>query len=295
MKNKERFIYSIYLQQDSVIRKIRTTELDGKNDDTLFYNLDAVIAVGFRVGSYQAGQFRMWATSVLKEMIIKGFVLDDERLKQGKHFGKDYFDDLLERIREIRVSERRYYQKITDVYAECSADYDPKAETTLQFFKRVQDMMYWATSHQTATEIIYSRADAQKPHMGLTTWKKAPDGRVQKSDTIVAKNYLSDSELSQLNLITTAFLDMAESRAARHIVSTMDDWKKFLQQYLVTMDYEPCDTAGKVTQEEARDKAYSEYEKYKLIQDKSYISDFDRFNEGNDETPLLPFDLNPTK
>ena len=145
------------LEESSVIRKIRTTELDGKNDDTLFYNLDAVIAVGFRVGSYQAGQFRMWATSVLKEMIIKGFVLDD------------YFDDLLERIREIRASERRYYQKITDVYAECSADYDPKAETTLQFFKRVQDMMYWATSHQTATEIIYSRADAQKPHMGLTT------------------------------------------------------------------------------------------------------------------------------
>ena len=156
------------LEESSVIRKIRTTEFDGKNDDTLLYNLDAVIAVGFRVGSYQASQFRMWATSVLKEMIIKGFVLDDERLKQGKHFGKDYFDDLLERIREIRASERRYYQKITDVYAECSADYDPKAETTLQFFKRVQDMMYWATSHQTATEIIYSRADAQKPHMGLT-------------------------------------------------------------------------------------------------------------------------------
>ncbi len=150
------------LEESSVIRKIRTTELGGKNDDTLFYNLDAVIAVGFRVGSYQASQFRMWATSVLKEMIIKGFVLDDERLKQGKLFGKDYFDDLLERIREIRTSERRYYQKITDVYAECSADYDPKAETTLQFFKKVQDMMHWATSHQTAAEIIYSRADAQK-------------------------------------------------------------------------------------------------------------------------------------
>ena len=178
------------LNENSVIRKIRTTELNGKNDNTLFYNLDAVIAVGFREGSYQASQFRMWATSVLKEMIIKGFVLDDERLKQGKHFGKDYFDDLLERIREIRVSERRYYQKITDVYAECSADYDPKAETTLQFFKMVQDIMHWATSHQTATEIIYSRADAQKPHMGLTTWKNAPDGRVQKSDTIIAQNYL---------------------------------------------------------------------------------------------------------
>lgn len=253
------------------------------------------MAVGYRVNSYQATQFRIWATSVLKEFIIKGYALDDERLKQGKHFGKDYFDDLLERIREIRTSERRYYQKITDIYAECSADYDPKSEDTKLFFKMVQNMMHLAVTHHTAAEIIYQRADSERPYMGLTTWKKAPDGRVQKSDTIVAKNYLSDSELSQLNLITTAFLDMAESRATRHIVSTMVDWKKFLQQYLATMDYEPCDTAGKVTQEEARDKAYSEYEKYKLIQDKSYISDFDRFNEGNDETPLLPFDLNPTK
>lgn len=211
------------LEESSVIRKIRTTKLDGKNDDTLFYNLDAVIAVGFRVGSYQASQFRMWTTSVLKEMIIKRFVLDDERLKQDKHFGKDYFDDLLERIREIRASERRYYQKITDVYTECSADYDPKVETTLQFFKRVQDMMHWATSHQTVTEIIYSRADAQKPHMGLTTWKSAPDGRVQKSDTIIAQNYLSDKEISTFNRLSTAFLDLAELRAKRQIISTMAD------------------------------------------------------------------------
>ena len=257
------------LSKEATIRKIGIVQTEGDREVErmpLFYNLDAIVAVGYRVNSYQATQFRIWATSVLKEFIIKGYALDDERLKQGKHFGKDYFDDLLERIREIRTSERRYYQKITDIYAECSADYDPKSEDTKLFF-----------------------------YMGLTTWKKAPDGRVQKSDTIVAKNYLSDSELSQLNLITTAFLDMAESRASRHIVSTMDDWKKFLQQYLATMDYELCDTAGKVTQEEARDKAYREYEKYKLIQDKSYISDFDRFNEGNDETPLLPFDLNPTK
>ena len=283
------------LSENSVIRKIPITANDGKDYNTLVYNLDAIIAVGYRVNSYQATQFRIWATSVLKEFIIKGYALDDERLKQGKHFGKDYFDDLLERIREIRTSERRYYQKITDIYAECSADYDPKSEDTKLFFKMVQNMMHLAVTHHTAAEIIYQRADSEQPYMGLTTWKKAPDGRVQKSDTIVAKNYLSDSELSQLNLITTAFLDMAESRASRHIVSTMDDWKKFLQQYLATMDYELCDTAGKVTQEEARDKAYREYEKYKLIQDKSYISDFDRFNEGNDETPLLPFDLNPTK
>ena len=260
------------LEESSVIRKIRTTELDGKNDDTLFYNLDAVIAVGFRVGSYQAGQFRMWATSVLKEMIIKGFVLDDERLKQGKHFGKDYFDDLLERIREIRVSERRYYQKITDVYAECSADYDPKAETTLQFFKRVQDMMYWATSHQTATEIIYSRADAQKPHMGLTTWKNAPDGRVQKSDTIIAQNYLSDKEVSAFNRLSTAFLDLAELQ----IISTMADWKKQLDDFLTLYEYDKYNEAGTISAEQAKEKAYAEYDKFRFIQDKEFLSDFDK-------------------
>ena len=284
------------LTKEATIRKIGIVQTEGKRDverTPLFYNLDAIIAVGYRVNSYQATQFRIWATSVLKEFIIKGYVLDDERLKQGKHFGKDYFDDLLERIREIRTSERRYYQKITDIYAECSADYDPKSEDTKLFFKMVQNMMHLAVTHLTAAEIIYQRADSEQPFMGLTTWKKAPDGRVQKSDTIVAKNYLSDTEISQLNHITTAFLDMAESRAARHIISTMDDWKKFLQQYLVTMDYNPSDTAGKVTQEEAREKAYSEYEKYKLIQDKSYISDFDRYNEINDEAALLPFDLNP--
>lgn len=264
------------LEESSVIRKIRTTELDGKNDDTLFYNLDAVIAVGFRVGSYQASQFRMWTTSVLKEMIIKGFVLDDERLKQGKHFGKDYFDDLLERIREIRASERRYYQKITDVYAECSADYDPKAETTLQFFKMVQDMMHWATSHQTATEIIYSRADAQKPHMGLTTWKNAPDGRVQKSDTIIAQNYLSDKEISAFNRLSTAFLDLAELRAERQIISTMADWKKQLDDFLTLYEYDKYNKVDTISFEQAKEKAYTEYDKFRLIQDKEFLSDFDK-------------------
>lgn len=222
-------------------------------------------------------------------------MLDDERLKQGKHFGKDYFDDLLERIREIRTSERRYYQKITDIYSECSTDYDSKSEDTRLFFKMVQNMMHLAVTHQTAAEIVYNRADAEQPHMGLTTWKKTPDGRIQKTDTDVAKNYLSDTELSQLNLITTAFLDMAEARASRHIVSTMDDWKKILQQHLTTLGYDQCDTAGKVSQEEAKNKAYSEYAKFKLIQDKTYISDFDRFNDSDSETPLLPFDINPTK
>lgn len=283
------------LNDSAVIRKIPITANDGKDYNTLVYNLDAIIAVGYRVNSYQATQFRIWATSVLKEFIIKGYALDDERLKQGKHFGKDYFDDLLERIREIRTSERRYYQKITDIYAECSADYDANAESTKLFFKMVQNMMHIAVTHQTAAEIIYERADSEQPHMGLTTWKQAPDGRVQKSDTIVAKNYLSETELSQLNLITTAFLDAAELRAGRHIVSTMEDWKEFLFLHLKANGYEPSDTAGRVSQEEAKDKAYSEYEKYKLIQDKSYISDFDRFNECNDNNPLLPFDLNPTK
>ena len=284
------------LQKGATIRKIGIVQNEGERDverAPLFYNLDAIIAVGYRVNSYQATQFRIWATSVLKEFIIKGYVLDDERLKQGKHFGKDYFDDLLERIREIRTSERRYYQKITDVYAECSADYDAKSENTKLFFKMVQNMLHLAVTRHTAVEIVYNRADAEQPHMGLTTWKKAPDGRVQKSDTIVAKNYLSDTELNQLNAITTSFLDLAETRAQRHIITTMEDWRKRLTQFLAAMDYEANPSSGAVSQDEARAKAYGEYEKYKLIQDRSYISDFDRFNKGDDDTPLLPFNLNP--
>ena len=284
------------LTKEATCRKIQQVQLEGERDverTPLFYNLDTIIAVGYRVNSYQATQFRIWATSVLKEFIIKGYVLDDERLKQGRHFGKDYFDDLLERIREIRTSERRYYQKITDVYAECSADYDAKSESTKLFFKMVQNMMHLAVTHHTAAEIVFNRADAEQPHMGLTTWEKAPNGRVQKSDTIVAKNYLSDTELKQLNGITTSFLDFAETRAQRHIITTMEDWRKRLAQFLAAMDYEANPSAGTVSQDEARAKAYGEYEKYKLIQDRSYISDFDRFNNGDDDMPLLPFDLNP--
>lgn len=282
------------LGKGATCRKIQQVQLEGERDverSPLFYNLDAIIAVGYRVNSYQATQFRIWATSVLKEFLVKGFVLDDERLKQGRHFGKDYFDDLLERIREIRTSERRYYQKITDIYAECSADYDAKSECTQSFFKTVQNMMHLAVTRHTAAEIVYNRADADKPHMGLTTWKKAPHGRVQKSDTIVAKNYLSDAELSQLNSITTSFLDFAEARAQRHIITTMEDWRKRLEQFLAAMDYEVNATAGRVSQEQARAKAYEEYEKYKIIQDTTYVSDFDRFIYGSDEDTLLPFDL----
>lgn len=267
------------LKEDATIRKIGIVQVEGErevNRPQMLYNLDAIIAVGYRVNSYQATQFRIWATGVLKEMIIKGFVLDDERLKQGRHFGKDYFDDLLERIREIRTSERRYYQKITDIYAECSTDYDPKSEITKLFFKMVQNMMHWAVTHKTAAEIIYTRADAEMPHMGLTTWKNAPDGRVQKSDTIVAKNYLSDKEVSQLERLSTAFLDVAEMRAQRHLLTTMEDWKKRLDSFLSLNDYEILQHAGSISAEEAQTKAYSEYDKYRLIQDREYLSDFDK-------------------
>lgn len=267
------------LQESATIRKIGIVQMEGDrevNRPQMLYNLDAIIAVGYRVNSYQATQFRIWATSVLKEMIVKGFVLDDERLKQGKHFGKDYFDDLLERIREIRASERRYYQKITDVYAECSADYDQKAETTLLFFKMVQNMMHWAVTHQTAAEIIYSRADAEMPHMGLTTWKNAPDGRVQRSDTIVAKNYLSDKEVTALDRLSTSFLDLAESLASQQILFTMADWKKKLDDFLTMYGYEKLNNAGAISTEQAKEKAYAEYDKFRIIQDREYLSDFDK-------------------
>ena len=267
------------LKEEATIRKIPIVQLEGQrevNRPQLMYNLDVIIAVGYRVNSYQATQFRIWATSVLKELIIKGFVLDDERLKQGKHFGVDYFDDLLERIREIRTSERRYYQKITDVYAECSVDYDPKSETTQLFFKMVQNMMHLAVTHQTAAEIIYTRADAEMPHMGLTTWKNAPDGRVQRSDTIVAKNYLSDKEVTALNQISNAFLDLAENRADRQLITTMAEWKEQLERFLGMYYYDILEGGGKISAEEAKEKAYGEYDKFRLIQDREYLSDFDK-------------------
>lgn len=267
------------LKEEATIRKIGIVQMEGErevNRPQMLYNLDAIIAVGYRVNSYQATQFRIWATAVLKELIIKGFVLDDERLKQGKHFGKDYFDDLLERIREIRTSERRYYQKITDVYAECSADYDAKAETTKLFFKMVQNMMHWAVTHQTAAEIIYTRADAKMPHMGLTTWKNAPDGRVQKSDTIIAKNYLSDAEVTSLNRLSNAFLDVAEDRADRQLVMTMADWKKELERFLGYYRYDILENAGTISTEEAKEKAFAEYDKFRIVQDREYLSDFDQ-------------------
>lgn len=286
------------LEKSSTIRKIGIVQMEGERDverTPFFYNLDAIIAVGYRINSYRATQFRIWATKVLKEYIVKGFVLDDERLKQGRYFGKDYFDDLIERIREIRSSERRYYQKITDIYAECSIDYDSKSDETKQFFKMVQNLMHRAVTNHTAAEIIYNRADSKKPFMGLTSWKKAPHGRVQKSDTEIAKNYLSIEELNQLNAVSTSFLDIAEARAQRHIPTTMGEWKDRLQAYLVPMDYPAIFSPGSVSHEQAIKKAHSEYDKYRLIQDKNFITDFDRFISEANQDGLLPFDINPTK
>jgi len=216
---------------------------------------------------------------VLKEYIIKGYVMDDERLKGKNPFGADYFEELLERIREIRTSERRYYQKITDIYAECSIDYDRDSEMTRTFYKTVQNMMHYAVTHQTAAEIVYDRADAEKPHMGLMTWKNAPDGRVIKSDVTIAKNYLSELEVETLNRLTTAFLDLAEDRAHQHILMKMKDWSDLLENYLKLSRRDILPDAGTVSHEEAEVKAFGEYEKFRRIQDRTLLSDFDKFVE----------------
>lgn len=259
------------------VRKIPMAVDKWSEESPLLYNLDAVIAVGYRVNSYEATQFRIWATSVLKEFIRKGFVMDDDRLKAGSAFGNDYFEELLERIREIRTSERRYYQKITDIYSECSSDYDSTAETTKTFFKTVQNIMHWAVTHQTAAEIVYNRADADKPNMGLMTWKNAPDGRIVRSDVSIAKNYLSEDEIDNLNMLTVAFLDMAEARARRHILMTMADWTAFLKKFIEGQDYELLQNAGSISHEMAVEKSNAEYDKYLKIQDLRFKSDFDLF------------------
>ncbi len=270
----------------TAIKKILNPSDNCDEQGVLLYNLDVIIAVGYRVNSYEATQFRIWARQVLKEYIIKGFVMDDERLKGKNPFGADYFEELLDRIREIRTSERRYYQKITDIYAECSSDYDKDSEITRTFYKTVQNMMHYAVTHQTAAEIVYDRADAEKPHMGLMTRKNAPDGRVIKSDVTVAKNYLSEKELESLNLLTTAFLDMAEDRAQRHIIMKMTDWKALLERYIQISDRDILSDAGSVTHEEAEAKALGEYEKFWRIQDQTFLSDFDKLIEDLGKMPL---------
>ena len=246
------------------------------SENVAMYNLDVVIAVGYRVNSYEATQFRIWATQVLKEYLTKGFVLDDDRLKGKNVFGADYFDDLLERIREIRLSERRYYQKITDIYSECSSDYDKDSEVTRTFFKTMQNTMHYAVTQKTAAEIIYERADAERPHMGLTTWKNAPDGRVVKSDVTKGKNYLSEKEIDSLNRLSSAFIDIAEQRAQDHILMTMTDWADLLKRYMDLNNRPLLPDAGCITHEEAMEKALSEYDKYRIIQDREIMSDFDK-------------------
>ena len=263
------------LVADSVISILETTADDGKTYKTKYYNLDAIIAVGYRVNSYQATQFRIWATKTLKEFIIKGFVLDDERLKQGKRFGKDYFDELLERIREIRASERRFYQKITDIYA-LAADYDKDAPITRDFFATVQNKLHWAITGKTAAEIIYTSADAGKIHMGLTHWKQAPDGKMVKSDVSVAKNYLSEAHIKELNRIVSAYLDLAENQAQRQMLMKMEDWVPFLHNFLELSNYRILQDKGGVSALEAKLKAEQEFKSYRKQQDQEFISDFDR-------------------
>lgn len=262
------------LDEHSVCAKIAHTAADGKNYTTNFYRLEAILAVGYRVNSPQATEFRKWATTTLNEFIIKGFIIDDERLKQGKNFGQDYFDELLERIREIRASERRFYQKITDLYA-LSTDYDKHSEQTRNFFAAVQNKLHWAISGQTAAEIIYSEADATKLYMGLKTWKAAPDGKILKSDVTVAKNYLSHQHISELNRIISAYLDLAENNAQRGFAFNMQQWAKFLDSFLELSNYPILNDKGKVTMLEARLKAEIEYDKFRVIQDQTYESDFD--------------------
>jgi hypothetical protein len=264
------------LQEDAVISKMETTAADGKNYLTAFYNLDAIIAVGYRVNSRQATQFRIWATKTLREFIIKGFVLDDERLKQGKRFGKDYFDELLERIREIRASERRFYQKITDIYEQCSIDYNKEADITQTFFKTVQNKLHWAITGKTAAQIIAERAKASEPNMGLQTWKNAPTGKILKTDVSIAKNYLIENEIKELERVVSMYLDYAENQAARQIPMKMADWVQKIDAFLQFNEYKILKDAGKVSHEVAKKLAEKEYEKYRVIQDKNFESDFDK-------------------
>jgi hypothetical protein len=270
------------LQEDSVIRNFRITAVDGKTYETKHYNLKAIIAVGYKVNSERAVQFRKWATEIIEGYTIKAYAMDDERLKNdGSVLTKKYFEEQLERIREIRLSERKFYQKITDIYA-TSVDYDVTAAATKRFFAMVQNKLHWAIHGQTAAGMIIIRADAKKEHMGLTTWKDAPKGKIQKFDVSIAKNYLTEDEMFQLNRLVSAYLDMAELQATRHIPMTMADWEERLNRFLAATDREILRDAGKVTAEIAKTHAESEFEKYRIVQDRLFESDFDRFIEAGD-------------
>lgn len=276
-KHLKNIFDSAELEENSVCAKIAHTAEDGKSYQTKFYNLDVIISVGYRVNSKQATQFRIWATKTLKEFIIKGFTLDDKRLKQGGQvFGKDYFEELLERIREIRASERRFYQKITDIFSQCSVDYDAKSELTANFYKTVQNKLHWAITGNTAVEIIDKRADVAKPNMGLTTWKNSPDGKILKSDTEIAKNYLSEKEIRELNRLVELYLNFAELQAERNIPTKMKEWVEILDSFLKLNRYELLNNSGSISHNQAMSKAENEYQKFRIIQDQKFISDFDK-------------------
>ncbi|HLA86294.1 MAG TPA: virulence RhuM family protein [Thermoguttaceae bacterium] len=290
------------LGREATLRKNWRVQQEGNREvrrEIEFYNLDAIISVGYRVNSAQATQFRIWATRTLREFVVKGFVLDDERLKLNKRFGKDYFDELLERIREIRASERRFYLKITDIYEQCSIDYDPRAEVTQTFFKTVQNKLHWAVTGQTAAEIVAGRADATKPTMGLTTWKNAPHGKILKSDVSVAKNYLIESEIKELERIVTMYLDYAENQAARQIPMRMADWVAKLDAFLKFNEYEVLTNAGSVSAEVAKQLAEERFAAFRIGQDRRFESDFEkeikRIEKANENKKTPPPDgqMNP--
>lgn len=271
------------LEKESVTEKISATASDGKNYMTQFYNLDAVISVGYRVNSIRATQFRQWATSVLRDYAIRGYVLDRKRMENGAFLDEDYFEHLLAEIREIRLSERRFYQKLTDIYS-TAIDYNRDAPTTRRFFKMMQNKMHYAVHGQTAAELIMARADAEQEHMGLTTWENAPNGKIVKTDVAIAKNYLKEVELADMGQLVNGVLELAERMAKRHIPMTMEDWAKQIDTILMAGGNEVLQTSGSVTAEEAKEYAETEFEKYRVIQDRMYLSDFDRILGG------LPFE-----
>ena len=277
------------LRQDSTVSKMEIVQIEGDREikrQLDFYNLDAIISVGYRVNSTRATQFRQWCTFVLRQFAIRGYVIDRKRMENGSFIGEDYFEYLLAEIREIRLSERRFYQKLTDIYA-TSFDYNCDAPTTRLFFKKVQNKMHYAVHGHTAAELIVDRADAQKEHMGLTTWENAPDGKILKPDVSIAKNYLKETELEDMGRIVNSFLDLAEDMAKRHIPMTMVDWAKRIDKFLGLTDRPILSDAGHVTAEQAKKHAETEFEKYRVIQDRLFQSDFDRFNDDN----LLPLDF----
>ncbi|MEI6424475.1 MAG: virulence RhuM family protein [Lentisphaerota bacterium] len=276
-KHLKNIFESKELIEESVSSILEHTADDGKSYQTKFYNLDAIISVGYRVNSTQATHFRIWATERLKEYIIKGFTMDDERLKNPDNiFGQDYFEEQLARIRDIRSSERRFYQKLTDIYAQCSADYDGNSEITQRFFATVQNKLHWAISRQTAAEIIYSRADSQKQNMGLTTWKNAPNGQIRKTDVGIAKNYLDEKELNSLNRFVSMYLDFAEMQANNRKIMNMKDWVEKLDAFLRFNERDILDNPGTISTEIAKAFAEGEFEKYRIIQDRLLESDFDK-------------------